>query len=232
MQGNRRRTVPKARAQRQLTLVERATDEDLDLGSLDPNEGMRAGFRYPKSFQIPPICQYKIRFYVNADITSLTFTAAHLLQLVCFSTAINTAYQVAKSVRLRYIEIWEPIVAAGTPANNTSGFIYYGTAGTNTGTNRAYFCTNASYDKPGHTLAPVPKNTVLPFWQNAASGLTFGDFRNLTLGATVDVRFDLIGNGDFSSVAAASFAVVAASAGLQGVHPPSASLTAVGWNNM
>ncbi len=199
---------------------------------VDPNAGLGRGYLIPKAFQAQQTCSQKVRFIIGAaGVSSYTFLALDLIKMLCFSTALNTLYPLAKAVKLKYIEMWEAFDGS-TLSNNTIGFIYYGVAGTNTGTNRAYFDTSASTSRPAHVYAPAPKDTVLSFWQNSATGLTFGDFRGLNPGTTVDICFDWISNGDFASAATVSFAGTAASAGLVGIHPMTSAFAAVGWNNM
>jgi hypothetical protein len=232
--GNRRR---QGRSNQSIQLEElsllKSQARQRDITVQDPNIGLGKGYLNPKPFcPVQPISM-KIRFLIGpAAIASYTFTAQDMLKLVVFSTAVNTVYSLALSARLKYIEIWEPYDAAAPGTTGSAGFIWYGVAGTNTGINRPVFTTAASQAYPGHLITKPNKLSVESFWQRNGSSVTFGDFRGLNVGSTVDICFDYIPVYDFASTAGASFVGVAASAGLAGIHPMTANFQGIGLNNM
>ncbi len=174
----------------------------------------------------------KIRMIVSGGAPlTVTFNASDLLKIHTFTTAANTGYGIARAVRLKYVEIWEPFQGVGM---NTSlaGIQFYGTGATNTGTNDERFCVAVGTNAPAHLLAYPPKETLVGWWQNVASSLVLFDLKNLEEGCIVDISFDYISGENQSSTNLGSYAVVAASAGLTGVHLPSTFLTAVGLNNL
>lgn len=207
-------------------------EEDLkDMGARDPDLGLGRGFKNPQPFRSAPVGFMKLRFAVNTAIVTTTFGGANLLDLLCFSTAANTAFRTARACRLKYVEIWEPFLGPGL-INSYAGVTFFGTGATNTGTNDERFAVSSGPDMPAHLLAMVPKDTVVGFWQNDASTLTLCTIQNLSIGAIVDVAFDWIPRQNVASTSAVSTAVTVAGAGQLAVHPWVTSLSGVGLNNI
>ncbi len=207
-------------------------DSELDLSSLNPDKGLRLGFKYPQPFRAVPVQNSKIRFNVLSNIVTLTIAAQDFLKLHCFATAASTGYGLARAIKLKAIELWVPFQTAAVD-NSLGGIVFYGTGATNTGTNDERFAVGASYDKPAHLLAKPPGGTLVGYWQNYQSSLTMFDLRNIPQGSTIDFDFDWISGENQTAVNVGPFAITAGSSvGEVGVHPPSTSLSAIGLNNL
>ncbi len=214
---------------RRITITE---DSELDLSSLRPDKGLRLGFKYPQPFRAVPVQSSKIRFNVISSIATLTIMAQDILKLHCFATGATTGYGLARAILLKSVELWVPFQTAAM-TDTLGGIVFYGTGATNTGTNDERFAVGASYDKPAHLVAKPPRGTLVGYWQNYQSSLTMFDLRNLPLGSIVDLSFDWISGENQTGTNVGPFSISAGSSvGEVGVHPPSASLSAVGLNNL
>jgi len=207
-------------------------DSELDLSSLNPDKGLRLGFKYPQPFRAVPVQSSKIRFNVLTAFATQTILAQDLLKLHCFATATSTGYGLARAIKLKAVELWIPFQTAPM-ADSLGGIIFYGTGATNTGTNDERFAVGASYDKPAHLLAHPPRGTLVGYWQNYQSSLTMFDLRNIPQGSTIDIDFDWISGENQTGVNVGPFSIASGSSvGEVGVHPPSVNLSAIGLNNL
>ncbi len=150
---------------------------------------------------------------------------------MCFSTAANTGYSKLSCVRLKYVELWEPYQGVGT-LTSLAGVEYEGSGGTNTGINLQFFGGAVAPDQPTHIFAPAPSNTLIGYWQQKTSSSTAFTLKNLDVGTIVDIAMDYILSDTDTTASLGPFAIVAASAGLTGIHPVNTNFVGVGVNTM
>jgi hypothetical protein len=167
---------------------------------------------------------------VSTAFTVETITAATILNFMAFATGATTAYRVARAVKLKYIELWEPYQGVGQ-ITSVAGVEMYGTGATNTGTNDERFASSATPDAPGHLLVRPPKGTLIGYWQNEASTLTYCDIKNCEVGTVIDFAFLWSGRDNDTSTSAVTVSVSGLSAGMMGITRPSTKWSAVGYNN-
>jgi hypothetical protein len=207
------------------------TDENRDVVR-SPNEGLTFGLIRPLQFITTPAHFRKIRFFVKSvAINSLAVTFQDLLKLMVFSTAVNTGYSRLDCIRLRYVEFWEPF--QGTAGiTSTAGLVWEGSGGTNTGINRSIFATSSAPDQPAHVFSKPPSDTLIGAWMQKTSTSTAFTLNNLDVGTVFDIAFDYILGDNDTTVGIGPIVLVAAAAGISGIHPFSTSLVALGVNNM
>ncbi len=214
-----------------LTTPKRRKNKGENASTHNPDEGMRPGFTFPRQFRAVPVLNSKIRMIVTGGAPlTVTFNASDLLKIHTVATAANTGYGMARAVRLKYVEIWEPFQGASM---NTSlaGIQFYGTGATNTGTNDERFCVAVGTNTPAHLLAYPPKETLVGWWQNVASSLVLFDLKNLEEGCIVDISFDYISGENQTAINLGPYTISGGVLGAFGVHLPSTFLSAVGLNN-
>jgi hypothetical protein len=167
----------------------------------------------------------------GTSLGTVTFRASDLLSIHTLATAANTGYGIARAVKLKYVEIWEPFQGTAS-ITSVAGLTFYGTGATNTGTNDERYCVSVGPDAPAHLLAYPPVGTLIGYWQNYASSLVLFDLRNLEEGAVVDLCFDWISGENQTTINVGPYTITGGVIGAVGVHLPSTQLTAVGLNNL
>jgi len=196
----------------------------------NPDVGLARNLTQPMQFAVVPTDFRKIRFLAQNTIASQTFSFQDLIKMRCFSTAVNTAYAKVSAVKLKYVEVWEPFQGLSTA--NVAGITWEGSGGTNTGINRNFYVESAGPDKYSHLYSTPPSDTLIGYWQQKTSTSTAFILKNLSLGTIVDIAFDYQEADDDAVASLGPFVVVAAAAGLNGIHSPTTLLVAQGLNNM
>ncbi len=209
-------------------LVVREDDED---EVRNPDAGLRRNLLRPLPFIVTPARFRKLRFLVTQTITSETISFQELLRMMTFSTSLNTGYSLLDCIRLRYVEIWEPYQGTAV-ITGTAGIVWEGSGGTNTGINRSIFGVSPAPDMPSHIYAKTPSDTLIGFWHQKSSASNAFTLNFCEAGSVIDIAFDYIIGDNDTTVGIGPYTIVAASAGITGIHPPSTSLVAVGLNNV
>jgi len=205
----------------------RQVDDEVDLGSNNPNMGLRKGYKTPKPFTMTPTYFRKLRFTVGTAVATQVFTASNILDFMCFSVAVNTAYRVARSIRLRYVEIWEPFNGIGAITN--VGLRWEGAvvAPNLPMTSTTLYASSSGPDYPAHLIAhPVP-GTYQDWWHNAADNASMFEVFSLAEGAIMDIAFDWTTYETLQSTLVSTPVVVGA-VGLNAIHSPNVNITALG----
>lgn len=111
---------------------------------------------------------------------------ADLGDLHCFATGSTTAYQLARNVRLRAVEIWAREPSSGDPVTISCEFLATG-AGI-AGPGRVYTDTSAGPARPAHLWIRPPRTSAASLWQGSGNQ---SDFMSLVLPdeATIDVHY-------------------------------------------
>ncbi len=196
-----------------------------------PDAGIAPGKLRPLPFRSSQVEVFKLRLVASGAIALQTFNAQDILRILTFTTSSTQGYAFASSIRLSYVEMWEPMQS---PPSTTSlaGIRFYGTSGTNTGTNDERFCVSAAPDYPSHLVGRPPKGTLQSFWQNTSSSLVMFDLLNIDQGTIIDICFRYYNGVNQSAVNLGPYAITASGAGITGVHLPNVLLSGVGLNNV
>ncbi len=181
-----------------------------------------AGSAQPLSFKPTIQVDHKFRFQANAAGTS-TISTVSLGDLLCVAATTTSAYQIAKSVRIRRVEMWGPPASNLTPVTVSLEWAD-GSAGTY-GNSIKISDTSVGSTRVAHLNAKPPKSTQTSMWQSATSG------NNLfTLiypsGAIIDVHYSMTVQEDAGATAVTG-AVAGATVGqvyVRSLDSPSATI--------
>ncbi len=228
--NNRRQRVPSSRLRstEDRPLIVRESARDI---IRNPDAGLARNLLKPTQYAVVPTLFRKIRFMCTVAIASQIISFQDLIKMQVFSTAANTGYAKVNAVRLRYVELWEPFQGGGQ-STSVAGLTFEGSGGTNTGINRNFYAESVAPDYPSHLYATPPSDTLIGAWQQKTSTSNAFTLKNLDVGTTVDIAFDYQYCDDDATASLGPYTIVAASAGLNGIHSPTTSLVAQGLNNM
>jgi hypothetical protein len=215
------------RPNRLMTVVE----SRLDPGASSPNLGLRPGFKERLPFRSVQPWSFQVGMIANSAISSVTFTATSLLELIVVAVSATQGYGIARSARLRWVEFWVPFQGPGT---NTSfaGIVFEGASGTNTGPNDERFATTASTGQSGHLLAFPPSRTLIGAWQNQFSSLELFKLVNIPEGTLINIAYEFVQSLNITTAPTSVVAITGGAAGASGINLPTTALTAIGLNNL
>lgn len=202
------------------------TDNDMDMTVRNPMDGYRVGFKTPKPFSVQPCLFRKLRFTVGGAVATQAYDASNILDFLCMSTGVNVAYRIARAVRLKYVEIWEPFNGVGAITNVALKWDIPTTANLPM-TSETIYASASAPDYPAHLVARPYPGTYQDWWHNALDTGPMFTLLSLNQGAIVDIGFDYV-TYETGNSTQTSTAVVVAAAGFNAIHSPNASITALG----
>jgi hypothetical protein len=196
----------------------------------DRMAGLAAGFRVPKPFDVTPIYFRKIRFVLSAAIAAQGFTASSLLDLQVQTFSLNVGYRIARSIRLKYVEIWEPFngVGAGVLTNSGIRWDIPTTANLPTSSMTSY-ASSVMPDAPAHLLTRPASDTYADWWHNAADNGPMFTLLSLSANAIVDIAFLWVSyESGNSTVSSTAINAAIGFPGFNAIHSPNVNMTALG----
>lgn len=191
-----------------------------------PDVGLRPGFKNPMPFSVQPIMFRKLRFTVAGAVATQAYTASNILDFLCMSTAANVAYRIARSVRLKYVEIWEPFNGVGNITNVSLKWDIPTTANLPMNSTTIY-ASSSGPDYPAHLFCRPSRDTYADWWHNASDTGPMFTLLSLNAGAIVDIAFDYV-TYETGNSTQTSTGVTVAAGGFNAIHSPNASITALG----
>ncbi len=106
--------------------------------------------------------QHRFRFQCNAAVTAAPILNSDLIGIgggVC--SVVNTTFvPFCNSFKLKSIEVWSPLVTAGTPTTCSVEW-----TGTNNSPNVEVTDTTVTSTFPAHLKTKPPRNSLASFWQ-------------------------------------------------------------------
>jgi hypothetical protein len=196
----------------------------------DRTAGLAAGFRVPKPFIVTPIYFRKIRFVLSAAIASQAFTASTMLDLQLQTFSNTVGYRIARAIKLKYVEIWEPFNGVGAGVLTNSGLRWDVPTTANLPTSsETLYASSVMPDAPAHLLARPTRDTYPDWWHNAADNGPMFTLLSLSANAIVDIAFLWVTYESGNSTA--STTAINGAIGFPGynaIHSPNVNMTALG----
>lgn len=119
---------------------------------------------HPPQFNSTFVVGKKLRFKATTAGT-YTVTWTDLGDLFCVASAANAAYQVARAIRIKSLEIWAPMASDLIPVTCSVEWFQPG-IGVN-GNSVIHSDTSMGSSTPAHVKCKAPKSTLEGFWQSA-----------------------------------------------------------------
>lgn len=164
------------------------------------------GSLYPPSFYSSIQVDKCLRFRCTAAGTYV-LTMADIGDLLCVATTSTAAFQLARHVRVRAIEIWGR--ESGDPVTVSAEFT--STAAGSAGPGRILSDTSAGTARPAHLRIKPPKSSGSSLWQSSGAATAWITL-NLPDEATIDLHYSFV-MYDTTVGAAVTGAVSGATAG-------------------
>jgi hypothetical protein len=191
--------------------------------------GMRPGYVTPKPFDVTPTVNRKLRFIVAAAVASQAFTVPNLLDLLCMTVANNSAYRIARAVRLKYVEIWEPFNGVGVITNVGLRWDVPTTGNIGPINSTTLYASSSGPDYPAHLLARPPSGSYQDWWHNAGDSGPLLTMFSLNAGCIVDISYDYVTYESGNSTAVTTAVTTGANfPGYNAIHFPNTNITALG----
>ncbi len=167
-----------------------------------------AGTAQPMQFKPTVQVDHKFRFQATTAGTA-TISATSLGDLLCLADTATSAYQIAKSVRIRRVEMWGPPASTLVPV--TVSLEWEGVSAGAYGNSIKISDTSVGSTRVAHLNVKPPKSSQISQWQSATAG------NNLftliyPVGAIIDVHYSMTIRED-AGAQAVSGAVAGATVG-------------------
>jgi len=146
----------------------------------------------------------RCRFLCTMNITGVNISFAQLLNTYLFASSAVQGYQVFKSVRIKFIEVWSPPT---TPTSNAPAIIQFFGSGTSEGDALMHQCQSQGMSL-GH-MKVRPKNSFQTLYRDNSAGQAFQISCDVNTVIDLGLSFRDIPN----TAAVATAALVAATTG-------------------
>ncbi len=145
------------------------------------------GTAQPIQFKPTVQVDHKFRFQASAAGSS-TITTDSLGDLLCVAATATSAYQLAKSIRIRRVEMWGPPASNLSPV--TVALEWEALSAGSFGNSIKLSDTSVGSTRVAHLNAKPPKSTQVSMWQSATAG---NNLFTLTypVGAIIDIHYSM-----------------------------------------